>query len=66
MPGASKTEVWLSVTNDYLDAAMTLDHSLVFRGGFTGAENSPAERPEGLRALLDGGNYYKTMQIAVP
>ena len=66
-PDASKTEVWLSVTNDYMDAAMTLDHSLVFRGGFTGAENSPEERPEGLRSTLDGNNcYYKTMQIDVP
>jgi hypothetical protein len=66
VPDASKTEVWLSVTNDYLDAAMTLDRTLTFRGGFTGAENSPAERPEGLRSLLDGNDYYKTMQIAVP
>ena len=65
-PDASKTEVWLSVTNDYLDAAMTLDHSLTFRGGFTGAEDEPSERPEGLRSLLWGNNYYKTMQIAVP
>ena len=66
-PDASKTEVWLSVTNDYMDAAMTLAHSLVFRGGFTGAENSPEERPEGLRSTLDGDNcYYKTMQIDVP
>ncbi len=65
-PDASKTEVWLSVTNDHLSAALTLANSLTIRGGFTGAENTPAERPEGLLAHLWGNDYYKNLEVVVP
>ena len=67
VPDETKTEMWLSVTNDYMETAVTLAHSLTVRGGFAGVENSPAERPDGLLSTLDGfsGNY-KTMEFAVP
>ena len=67
VPDETKTEVWLSVTNDYMQTAVTLARSLTIRGGFTGVENSPDERPEGLLSGLDGFNCnYKTMEFAVP
>ena len=66
-PDASKTEIWLSVTNDYMNAAVTLVGSITVRGGFAGTENSPAERPEGLLSTLDGvSSKYKTMEFSVP
>ena len=67
VPDETKTEVWLSVTNDYMQTAVTLAHSLTVRGGFAGVENSAAERPEGLLSTLDGfGCNYKTMEFSVP
>ena len=66
-PDASKTEIWLSVTNDYMNASVTLVGSITVRGGFTGVENSAAERPEGLFSTLDGVRCnYKTMDLSVP
>ena len=66
-PDASKTEIWLSVTNDYMNASVTLVGSITVRGGFTGVENSAAERPEGLLSTLDGVRCnYKTMDFSVP
>ena len=67
VPDETKTEVWLAVTNDYMQTAVTLDRSLAVRGGFTGVENSPEERPEGLQSTLDGySSNYKTMDFSVP
>jgi hypothetical protein len=67
VPDETKAEMWLSVTNDYMQTAVTLAHPLTIRGGFTGSENSASERPEGLLSTLDGfsGNY-KTMEFDVP
>ena len=65
-PDASKTEVWLAVTNDYMTKAITLSYPLTIRGGFTGVENSPEERPEGAMTWLDGNNVYRTMEFTVP
>ena len=66
-PDASKTEIWLSVTNDHMNASVTLVGSITVRGGFTGVENSAAERPEGLFSTLDGVRCnYKTMDFSVP
>ena len=66
-PDASKTEIWLSVTNDYTKQQVALVGSLTVRGGFTGVENSPEERPEGLQSTLDGGSYtYRTLDFSVP
>ena len=53
-PDASKTEVWLAVTNDHLNIAATISYPIVIRGGFTGVENSPEERPDGYRSTIDG------------
>ena len=64
-PGEGITEIWLAVTNDYMTKAITLAHPLTIRGGFTGVENSVAERPEGDMTWLDGNNVYRTMDFAV-
>ena len=65
-PDASKTEVWLAVTNNYMEKAITLNSSLTIRGGFAGIENSPDERVEGATTRLDGNNVYRTMDFVVP
>jgi hypothetical protein len=65
-PDASKTELWLAVTNNYMEKAITLNSSLTIRGGFSGVENSPAERVEGATTKLDGNNVYRTMDFVVP
>ena len=65
-PDASKTEVWLAVTNDYMQTAVALAYPLTVRGGFAGVEDSPAERPEGSMTWLDGSSAYKTMDFDVP
>ena len=65
-PDASKTELWLAVTNDYMTKAVTLGSSLTVRGGFAGVENSPDERPEGALTWLDGNNVYRTLDFVVP
>jgi hypothetical protein len=46
--------------------AITLAHPLTIRGGFTGVENSPEERPEGDMTWLDGNKVYRTMEFSVP
>ena len=65
-PGEGITEIWLAVTNDYMTKAITLAYPLTIRGGFTGGENSPEERPEGAMTWLDGNNVYRTMEFTVP
>ena len=64
-PSASKTEMWLAVTNDYMSQQATLSSSLVIRGGFAGVENSADEREEGAMTWLDGNNVYRTMNFSV-
>ena len=63
---SAKTEIWLSVTNDYLNDVLTLDRPLAIRGGFAGVENSVLERPENLRSILHGIDFYKTLSVVVP
>ena len=65
-PDASKTELWLAVTNNYMEKAITLNSSLTIRGGFAGIENSPDERVEGATTRLDGNNVYRTLDFVVP
>ena len=66
-PDASKTEMWLAVSNDHMVAAVTLAGSLTVRGGFTGAENAPEERPEGAHTWLDGFNCnFPPLEFVVP
>jgi len=65
-PDASKTEMWLAVTNNYMTKEITLTSSLTIRGGFAGVEDSPAERAEGDMTWLDGNNAYRTMDFSVP
>ena len=67
VPDETKTEMWLAVTNDYMQTAVTLAHPLTIRGGFIGIENAASERPEGLQSTLDGySSNYKTMDFSVP
>ena len=65
-PDVSKTEIWLAVTNNYMEKSITLNSSLTIRGGFTGIENSPDERVEGATSKLDGNNAYRTLDFVVP
>ena len=64
-PDASKTEVWLAVTNNYMKKQIALNSSLTVRGGFTGVENSADERAEGATTKLDGNNVYRTLDFSV-
>ncbi len=66
VPDETITEVWLAVTNDFMNRTVTLGYPLTIRGGFTGVENSPAERPEGHRANINGNYVYTTMSFEVP
>ena len=64
-PDETKTEVWLSVTNDCLPTPVTLSHPLSFRGGFSGVENSSAERRKGVCSTIDGRLLYRTLGFVV-
>jgi len=64
-PGADKTEVWLSVTNDYLGTTLTLAYPLTIRGGFNGTENSETERAPGVLSVLSADNLYKNLEIDI-
>ena len=64
-PDASKTEMWLAVTNNYMEKQAALTSSLTIRGGFTGVENSADERAEGATTRLFGNNVYRTMNFSV-
>jgi len=65
-PDASKTEIWLAVTNNYMPTAIALVGSFAVRGGFAGVENSPDERVEGATASLNGKKSYRTLEFSVP
>ena len=59
----SKIEMWLSVTNDHLNESTAIAYPLTIRGGFAGVENSPDERPEGSRSILDGRDAFEGLSI---
>ncbi|MBR2938536.1 MAG: hypothetical protein IKC15_01600, partial [Kiritimatiellae bacterium] len=59
----SKIEMWLSVTNDHLNESTAIAYPLTIRGGFAGVENSPDERPEGSRSILDGREVFECLSI---
>ena len=62
-PDASKTEVWLAISDDCLKGTATISYPIVIRGGFTGVENSPDERPAGSRATVDGRDAWDGLPI---
>ena len=62
----TKTEIWLSVTNDYFGRTVTIPRSMFIRGGFAGVENDAASRPEGLFSTLFGNGAFSTMTVSVP
>ena len=59
----SKTEMWLSVTNGHLNESTAIAYPLTIRGGFAGVENTPEERPEGCRSILDGREAFECLSI---
>ena len=59
----SKTEMWLSVTNDYLNESTTIAYPLTIRGGFAGVENAPDERTDGCRSVIDGREAFEGFNI---
>lgn len=59
----SKIEMWLSVTNDHLNESTAIAYPLTIRGGFAGVENSPNERLEGSRSILDGRDSFEALSI---
>ena len=59
----SKTEVWLACTKDHTGSSATISYPIWIRGGFTGVENSPAERPEGHRSVIDGNDAWDGLSI---
>jgi hypothetical protein len=62
-PDASKTEMWLAISDDCLKGTATISYPIVIRGGFTGVENSPDERPAGSRATVDGRDVWDGLPI---
>ena len=60
---ASKTEVWLAVSDDCPKGTVTISNPIKIRGGFTGVENSPDERPEGHRSTIDGRDAWDGLLI---
>ena len=64
-PDADKTEVWLSVTNDYLPTTATLSYPLTIRGGFAGVENSETDRVAGVMSVLSANNLFKNLELNV-
>ena len=63
LPDASKTEVWIASTNDHTSSSTTISYPIKIRGGFTGVENSPEERPEGHRSIIDGNDAWDGLSI---
>ena len=62
---AERNEIWISGT-DVLSGAMSVQkiaYPFAVRGGFTAAENSAAERPDGTWATLDGGFKYDVFSL---
>ena len=59
-----RREIWVA-TNVVVGAAdaYVFSTSLDFRGGFTGVESSAAERPAGLKTVLDGEDAHETFKL---
>ena len=58
------TEIWLA-TNVTCAATvgLSLSKSLAVRGGFVGTEDTPEERPAGLKTVLDGEDARETFKL---
>ena len=67
--GAGKTEIWVSsgmpLTAETLAATYSVSRSAVIRGGFSGCENTLAERPAEAVTVLDGEGTMPGMKLSV-
>jgi hypothetical protein len=63
---AEKNEIWIAGTNVLKTGSITLSVAspLVIRGGFHGWENSPEEREEGFRSVIDGDDKTDCLTVA--
>lgn len=63
---ATKTEIWVAgkITESFAPSSVAIAAPLVIRGGFSGVEDSIAERPEGTLSTLDGANSYDLLKLA--
>ena len=62
----TRSEIWFAGATNLLTepkGAWTLSRASTVRGGFTGVENSPGERPEGSVTVVDAG--YRSTALAV-
>ncbi len=62
-PDASKTEVWLAISDDCMKGTATISYPIVIRGGFTGVENSPDDRPADFRSTINGRDAWDGLPI---
>ncbi len=62
---ADRNEIWLAGTNVCVNTYKTisLPTAAIIRGGFSGFENSIAERPAGIKAVVDGKRQIHTMDV---
>ena len=63
---AEKNEIWIAGTNVLKTGSITLSavSPLAIRGGFQGWENSPEERPDGFRSVIDGDDKTDCLTVA--
>ena len=61
-----KNEIWVAGTNFVAETIPTKSFTFpaVVRGGFTGVECAVAERPAGLRSVVDGQNLFDTFKFS--
>lgn len=61
-----KNEIWVAGTNIVTETIPTKAFAFpaVVRGGFTGVECTVAERPAGLRSVIDGRNNFDTFNFS--
>ena len=61
------SEIWLKgdVTVSSAPSEVSINNNLIIRGGFTGQETDPSERPQGSMSVFSGNNTYNIMVVKV-
>ena len=61
------SEIWLKgdVTVSSEPSEVTINNNLIIRGGFTGQETDPSERPQGSMSMFSGNDTYNIMVVKV-
>jgi hypothetical protein len=61
------SEIWLKgdVTVSSAPSEVSINNNLIIRGGFTGHETDPSERPQGSMSMFSGNNTYNIMVVKV-